>query len=400
MDSLIRACRSQSNILIFIALLIGSGVFSHLLTGDYSVDGGRKQIALTAKLMLAFSYTLSFGLILLYWQTFKQKMTTMTWLWFALITWSIISLVIGQLNSLTMIRLVGFLGCTLLGLMLFVCTKNVKQVVLYMFGICFIIIVVNILVIDWSVLSDVSSRNIKGVFFQKNQLGQYSFLTMFVAVFVFFRMAGSYRWLSGVAFITSLWLLFLSTSMTSNMLIPIAIIITVASLVIGRYPKSWLVMGIAFILLTSVVFFYWTELFALMGKTTTFTGRTSIWTEYWALIQQRIVIGHGYGAYPEKITNWLALGFHSGYIGLLYYLGAIGGSILLAMIVLAVKDWWKIVNRKGLAFEASFLLGFLAVFMALNITEDYMLNRSGLYWPLFVYVTLQLSFLNKTKIDQ
>jgi len=399
MNRIISYCRSHSDLLVFITLLIGSGVFSHLLTSDYSLDGGRKQVALTAKLLLAVSYLMSFGLILLYWEEFKKKFTSMSWLWVALFLWAAISLIFGQFNVYTLMRLVGLWGCALMGVMMFVCTRNTHQLVMILFSVCLTIILINVLYLEWAVLSDASARDVKGVFVQKNLLGHVSFLTLFISAFVFMNKVGMYRLFSIVIFMCSAWLLFLSTSMTSNLLIPIALLAVFASRIVSQYKKGWVYVGVAGIMGAVILFINWSELFALIGKSTTFTGRTSHWAVYWNLIEQQILMGYGYGACPivEKQNYWLTAGSHSGYIELLYYIGLFGAVMVGAIIVMTLNNWWRIVKGDGLELEASFLFGFLVVFLALNIVETYMLSRSGLFWPLFVYVTLQLSWLNKKK---
>ena len=170
-----------------------------------------------------------------------------------------------------------------------------------------------------------------------------------------------------------------------------------ASLMTSYYKKGIKIVAIMVVILAVLLVVNWPELFTLMGKNATFTGRTFIWSEYWALIEQRPLIGHGYGAYPEQITRWLGAGTHSGYVELLYYVGFIGASILAVIGVQMFRHWWWIVQDKKLIFEASFFLGFIAIFLALNITEPYMLNRSGLFWPLFVYASLQLAWLHKNQ---
>jgi exopolysaccharide production protein ExoQ len=141
------------------------------------------------------------------------------------------------------------------------------------------------------------------------------------------------------------------------------------------------------------LFIFWADLFAAVGKNTTFTGRTFIWGEYWQLIQQKIIFGHGYGAYPVNPTHWLKAGTHSGYVELLYYGGLVGAGIILCVLIFTCKGWWHAARNRCDLLTLCFCSSFLAAFLALNITETYMLNRSGLIWPLFIYCSLQLDLL-------
>ncbi len=397
MSQLILFCRQNSPVFIFLALLLGSGIFSQLVTTEYAVEGGRQQISIIAKALLGLSYLLSFSLLVMHWKVVKERWVGVGSLWILLLLWTVVTVMLGQSNVHTVVRLIGFMGCTLMGLMLFVCTDSFTQAMKVMFWVCVAIIGLNISSIDVSILLDISSKNIKGVFYQKNLLGHFSLLMLFVASFVFVQKHRVYRLASVLSFIAAAWLLFLSTSMTSNLLFLIAVSAVSASLIIGYYKNGAKVVMILVLLLTVLLIFNWTDLLALMGKNTTFTGRTFIWSEYWALIQQRPLLGHGYGAYPEQITAWLKLGPHSGYIELVYYIGFIGAAIMVAITVQMLSNWWYVVKNKSLLFEVSFLFGFIVIFLALNITETYMLNRSGLFWPLFVYISLQLAWLTKNQ---
>jgi len=394
-SSIVYFLRSQSTIVIFLSLLLGSGVFSHLVTGDYVNDSSGKQVALTAKLLLACSYGLSLSLIVLFWQEFKAKMTPAVWVWAGLISWCAISLMFGQFSIPTMIRFAGLLGATLIGFMLFVCTENVKQALKPLFWGMVAIIIINVFYLDGAILLDSETKNIKGVFFQKNQLGQFSFLAMLISGFVFFTQPKAYKFVGSITFVVAAWLLYLSTSTTSNLLVLITLV-TIAAIVIMRcYAKGgWGVLAVI-LLAGSILAFNWNDAFSLIGKNATLTGRTSIWAEYWTLIEQRMWLGHGYGAYPEKITHWLRLSHHNGYISLLYYSGIIGSCIMAVIIGLAIKQGLYIVRNSTLTLEAYFLITFLIVFLTVNISETYMLNRSGLFWPLFIYATLQLALLRK-----
>jgi len=376
-------------------LILGSGVFSHLISKDYAIAGERPEIVLSSKILLAIAYTLSAWMTFVFWDELKQKFNHVCVLWIALLVWTFISVVFGQFNFSSLIRLLGFVGCTFMGVMLYANTQNVRQVINYLFWTCAFIVVLNFVYIDWSVLTSLRSKNIDGVFFQKNMLGHFAFMAMFISGFVIASNTSIMRWGALIVFIAAAWLLYLSTSMTSNLLIVVALLSIAGSLIISRYQKGWLVITASVVMLSLLLLFNWTEFFSLIGKNTTFTSRTSIWTEYWALIEQRIFIGHGYGAYPEKLSTWLRLGFHSGYIATMYYLGVIGAAIMLILIVGAVKSWWNIVRRAGFMFEACFLIGFISLLLMLNVTESYFFNRSGLVWPLFVYATLQLTFLSK-----
>jgi len=401
LNQLFCLCRRYYKPLAYLSLLIVSGAFSHILTGEYSNDGGRLHVALSAKLLLASSYMISVMLIASFWQELKNKQVSLFWLWTLLVAWSFTTLVMGQLSASALMRLGGAIGCTLTGVMIYVCFKRIADFIEVIFWACLTVMIINLAHIDWHVLVSPSSENIKGVFVQKNLLGHISFLTMFISCYMFYEKSNWIRPISVISFLCALWLLLLSTSMTSNLLIPIAIYTASVTFVMSYYRKGTVVIVVLTTSLLSLLALKWKELFSLLGKSTTFTGRTNHWETYWKLIEQNLWTGHGYGAYPfsEPQTYWLTAGPHSGYVESLYYIGIIGLMLIFAIVLITLKNGWLCLKNKALVFETSFALSFLAVFLALNITETYMLNRSGLFWPLFVYISLHLAYLNKTKIE-
>lgn len=382
--------------LVVICLLLGSGVFSHIVSTEYLPEGGRLQIAFPARVFLAISYVIAGFLVCLRWRELLNRISMVGYLWGAVLLFSVISVTWGEFNLFAWIKLLGFFGCSLIGIMLFSYTSNFRRNIELFFLVCASIVLINFCYLLFSSsLSINANKVIKGVFFQKNHLGHYAFLAMFVSSFIIIGWNRFYRWLAVIIFFLACWLLLLSKSMTSNFLIPIALIAGGASFAIWRFRFGWLLVSVFITILALLMFFYWAELFALIGKRTDFTGRTSIWMDYWQLIQTKIIFGHGYGAYPDNPNKWLRLGTHSGYLELLYYWGVTGVALIFSILVFTGKGLFLALRRNGYLLELCFCSSFLVVFLALNITETYMLNRSGLIWPLFIYCTLQLDSLSK-----
>ena len=375
---------------IVVSLLLGSGVFSHILSPEYLLEGGRLQIAFPARVLLTASYVIAGSLICLSWRELLNRLSVVCYLWGAVLLVSIISVVYNQLNPFAGVKLLGFLGCSFVGIMLFVCPQNFRRSVELIFWVCAGIVFINVYYLLFYSSLNIANPDIKGVFIQKNQLGHFSFLAVFVSSFIIICWNRFYRWLAVIVLCLACWLLFLSKSITSNFLIIIAIISCGSSFAIWRFRFGWLVVSAFIPLAASGIFFYWPDLFALVGKSPDFTERTAIWMDYWGLIQQKIIFGYGYGAYPDNPTRLLRMGTHSGYVQLLYFWGVAGVGLIFSILVFACKGWWLAVRKRGNLLELCFCGSFLVVFLALNITETYMLNRSGLIWPLLVYCSLQL----------
>lgn len=385
------------NVLIVFSLAAASGFLSMPLSSEYLITDGFKQASFDARLVLLAAYITTGVLLIINWHKLREKLSGVLWWWLGVAAFMLVTVLLGQLSASTLTRLLGFYGATMLGIMLYVCTKNSKQLTQLVFATCAIIVICNVFYIDWSVLVNIDSVNVRGMFFQKNQLGHYAFLTMLTGAFMFLVAELNYIQKGSLVVIMlfSAWLLFLSTSMTSNLLIPIAIAAVLINLLIQRYKHGLAIALILAALALAFLFACWDELFALIGKSTTFTGRTFIWQEYWALILQHPILGHGYGAFVQSPTHWTILGPHSGYIEILYTSGAVGALLILAIILMTLKNWWQLSQSADYVFDSFFIVAFLAAYLSLNFTENYFLSRSGLYWPLFVYVTLQANYLAK-----
>jgi O-antigen ligase len=368
-----------------------------MLSSEYSLGGGRLEVEMSAKLLLAISYFSSFLLIFIFRNELKSRYSLTMGLWLLLVIWTGITVILGQFNTATMMRFVGFIGSTSLGLILFTCQKSHQNLIKYLAWVCASIMLTNLLAIDWHVLSDYSSKFVKGIFFQKNILGHFSVLSLFIGSFYLFSAKKYNTVLALLLIMSASWLLLISTSMTSYILIFIAVLSLILSLIMSRCKHGIAIAFSITLLLIVILITNWNYFFSIIGKSTTLTGRTSIWNEYLTLVELRPWVGHGYGAFPEKMTELIKLGPHSGYIELLYYVGIIGALLMTAILIRAFRNWFTLIKMPALNFELSFLFTIVALFLTLNITETYMLNRSGLYWPLFVYATLQLDYLHKIK---
>ena len=138
----------------------------------------------------------------------------------------------------------------------------------------------------------------------------------------------------------------------------------------------------------------------LLGKDATLTGRTAIWAAVMRAIQQRPLLGYGYGAVwsetgawgplawiikqagfkPEHAHNsWLEQWLGMGLVGLtawaLYYLTALG------------RATWAVFTSRG----ALIAFPFLTVYTLISLTESVTLVYNDLYWVMFVALAARLA---------
>ena len=130
-------------------------------------------------------------------------------------------------------------------------------------------------------------------------------------------------------------------------------------------------MTFNFLLFISVIIFrvqnsaFFAEILKIVGKNTTFTGRTQIWDSAISAIMQRPVLGYGY-EFTEQVEERLTdINAHNMYLQLLYEGGFIECAIYFVIIGFTVKEILNIENKNlKLALEA-----FLGVFFLCFMTQ-------------------------------
>jgi exopolysaccharide production protein ExoQ len=131
-----------------------------------------------------------------------------------------------------------------------------------------------------------------------------------------------------------------------------------------------------------------------LGKDTTLTGRTELWTAVLASIDKRSGLGYGFGAFwhtaeeSESVfasVGWGAWHAHNAFLDAWLNLGVLGLALLIAAIgwagVRAAREL-----RGSAAPDAIWPLAFVAFTVMTNLTESRLLDAGTLYWALFVAV--------------
>jgi exopolysaccharide production protein ExoQ len=136
--------------------------------------------------------------------------------------------------------------------------------------------------------------------------------------------------------------------------------------------------------------------FELLGRNTTLTGRTDIWLYVWQWIQQRPVIGYGYGAffaadehaaYVAAIFPWEPSSAHNGYLELLLTIGPVGLALFLVFIGSGLVRTAMASTRLDPTLMLV-LLPLLVGYTSRAITESSLLGHAGITWVLVVIFTV------------
>jgi exopolysaccharide production protein ExoQ len=242
----------------------------------------------------------------------------------------------------------------------------------------------------------------RGAWSHKNNLGSY--MSVSFIVFVASAIANApRRWLWAIAAAAAFALILLSDSKTSlvSCLIGAACMPLMA---ITRRSPAWAVVGTCALVcaLVGVAVTFWLApdlLFGLVGKDTTLTGRTAIWSAVLRQIEHRPLLGYGYGAVWADKSVWGPLasissqqGFvtneaHNTWLGVWLELGYLG---LGAWSLLFVGVWLRALRTLYIPGASYFPLPFLAVFSLHAVTESSALVQNDLIWLMFTATAIKL----------
>jgi O-antigen ligase len=135
------------------------------------------------------------------------------------------------------------------------------------------------------------------------------------------------------------------------------------------------------------------ELFNLLGRDETFTGRTPLWDAVVIAISKKPLLGYGFNGFWQgdvgpsasvaAMVGWIPPHSHNGFLDLCLDLGLAGliifGIGFLAGVRTAIIDYRSLNYRAGM-----WPLVYLTWILLYNLTESTLLRANSLYWMLYV----------------
>ena len=242
-----------------------------------------------------------------------------------------------------------------------------------------------------------------GVGLTKNDLG---YVCMTLGLFLFWHLLTARReadgrrnreetWISLALLALALWLLSLSSSTTSLLMLLIGCT-TVAGLgspfISKRYFGTLLIFAVVVGTTLEYSFDVSTLALELLGKSPTLTDRTLVWADVLAL-QDRPILGFGFESYwlgmrLELLWEkwwWKPNQAHNGYIETYLNLGAVGVTLLGLVII---STYRKIVASFDTDFDfARLRMGLLLAILAFNVTEA-AFKGVHFMWTLFFIIAI------------
>ena len=242
-----------------------------------------------------------------------------------------------------------------------------------------------------------------GAFPQKNLTAR----AMVVAALVFFFARPSpvsrIRWI-GVA--ASLCLVAASRSVTGSiMVIILIVIITVIASPLSKLKPTALipVMSGVGALVIPLAFLIWThqsQLLALVGRDSTLTGRTALWSALLPSVFRRPWLGFGFNAFwsgmqgasysVQLMMGWHMLRAHSGFLDLCLDLGVLGLATFVAGYLVLSKRALQILRRVP-GPESYWLCAFLCLMVLYNLDDGEVLKQNDIFWVLYTSTAVNIA---------
>jgi len=240
----------------------------------------------------------------------------------------------------------------------------------------------------------------KGLTNNKNTFGWYMSLAVAVLVLVRFR---HFCWLRYVFLLSAAVLLLLSRSATSL----VGCVLMVSMIPLWRVIRAGaktrrLVYVLMFAAICTGICLIWTEqemLLRVLGRDSTFTGRTDLWNLVLPAIAKHPIVGYGYGAFWSEMNNevlnihiasrWLPMGAHNGYLELCLAFGILGLPLLIYVMWRSFRmasDYMKTNDQYFSVWQITYLL----LFLFHNLFESHLLETRSLEFLLFVAITTSM----------
>ncbi|WP_298915034.1 O-antigen ligase family protein [uncultured Nostoc sp.] len=392
---------SAEQILTVTCLMIYSGTpLIPLLTDGFTVKDADRSIF---RFFFTFTYIVSLSLIALRWKKVTYVFSRDKFIW-ALIGVCALSSFWSLDPDTTVRRVFALAATTIFGLYLAsrYTLKEQLKLCAYMFGIsavmCFLFV---IFLPQYGLGNAVDGAGWRGIYPSKNSLGE----TFVVSAAIFFFQAMTNqenRWVSWLGYVASGVLIFFSKSTTSivNFIIITAAVVIYYRILHLKYKV--MIPILTFISTIAIAFYTWfiseaDTILGSVGKDTTLTGRSEIWSAVLEMIAKKPLLGYGYGAFwiennsestiVQQTIQWNAPNAHNGFLDLWLELGLLGFSVfLIGFVINLLKAIYLI--RWNQTSESLWLLVYFTVIILTNLAETTFLEQNSVQWIFYVSAIL------------
>ncbi len=304
------------------------------------------------------------------------------WILLVFISLAIVSITWSIAPVLSIYRLIGLVGATILGIFVGSTMKEENLLgILFWAGVVLVIVCYSFAILYPEIgrMTNLPYNGAwRGIFWHKNELG--SLMALFAFIFLFKAVSNirsSIAIIDLIFFFLAAGLVYLSRSAAGYICLLFLTLAIISALIWVRIQsrlsrKHYLLIG-GFVGLVCVFFITnpgW--FFSLFNRSSDLTGRVQLWRYLLVeIVLQQTVLGHGFGAlwyldafrsqvqqaigwtYPVQIAD-------NGFIDILLHLGWIGLALFISMLVLTILRVINhiLVNRTFLSFLPLFIIIF------------------------------------------
>lgn len=316
--------------------------------------------------------------------------------------------------DLVLRRSIGLFGTTLLGIALAV-RLSVQEQLRMLSWLFRLLAVVSLFCVVLFPQAGISNEGEwRGAFGYKNSLGA----AMALSLLVEWQLPAVGRLaqvLKGLAMLLNALLLVRSDSVTSGVaIVGVFILINTYKLATLRFrvPLYAFSLILAFLVSMGASFVFGNSeaVMGLLGRTSNLTGRTEIWSLVLSFIQQRPILGYGYGAFwggaspessvVERVLRGPVQYSHNGYLETLLTLGATGLLLTFILIGTGIKRALSL-SRQRQSGTQLWPVAFLLYFLFHNLGEV-TIAMQQLEWAMCVscIVSIDLLLLDYTAEEE
>ena len=246
------------------------------------------------------------------------------------------------------------------------------------------------IVADPSLGFNIDGRGARGAFLHKNTLANFLVVGIMAAgaglrLKIVPRIVGY-----GVLFLT-IALLILANSTTAHLAVAVMVCVYVAMELRSRLPFRQVAVFTAFSLAlvlfgTMVLIANLDDVFALLGRDMTLTGRDAVWHYASRMIHERILLGYGYAAFWEtepilsyvtETLKWHITHAHNGFLQIWLELGLVGFCLLVAVLMVSFR---RLVSSSLPDRFASVALPFFAAMVVNDLVETHLFVYKHFGW--------------------
>lgn len=320
------------------------------------------------------------------------------------VLWMGLTFLWSELPAVTFRRSIALMMGTILGFVLaarYDWGQLVQRIAFVFVLLAIITVIMVVLQPSKAIMYEIHYGAWRGPWVEKNYLGG-NMVKGLAAALCAFAMRPDRWWIWVPGAFLCFVLVLMSTSKTALVAALLTILLFLAIRVFRRFPvlriplMYFSVMSIAVFTLSVLVFPE--EVFGLIGKDPTLTGRTDIWALLIESIKEKWTMGYGYGAYWQeelgpsfKVRNALEWGVPTAHNGWME-IWLSGGVVIVALFgIHYIVSLLLAINRLGRGgVEAYWAIIFMLLFFFFSMSESTILAQNDVTWAIFVATSVKL----------